>query len=96
MSGPIARRRRAPAVAAWTESDGRGFVVARESEGGAPVYFVAHPPSWSTSWRDATQFESRYEAALQIAPKTISTPPGPAAERGAVVLQLGPEIGRAK
>lgn len=96
MSGPITRRRRAPAAAAWTDADGRGFVVARESDDGTGFFFVASPPSWSTSWRDATQFESRFEAQLQIAPKTNSTPPGPAAERGATVLQLGPEIGRTK
>lgn len=96
MSGPIARRRRAPSVAPWTDADGRGFVVARESDDGTGFFFIATPPRWSTSWRDATQFESRYEAALQIAPKTVTTPPGPAAERGAVVLQLGPEIGLTK
>lgn len=84
------RRAYAPAIPQWEPKDGVDFVVAKTTGGGDVMFFVRSPSGWSADWRKATRFKSRTSAQAMITPKTVDTPAGPAAERGAEVRQLGP------
>lgn len=84
------RSRGAPADKPWSTADGFDFVIRRRDG----FYFVADPARWSTSWRAATRFPDFKAADQLIAPKSSTAPAGAAAERGAEVLRLGPEINR--
>uniref|UniRef100_A0A9E8A390 Uncharacterized protein n=1 Tax=Bosea sp. NBC_00436 TaxID=2969620 RepID=A0A9E8A390_9HYPH len=84
----LPRLRRPAQIEPWKPEDGQGYVIRRQDADGSVVFFISNPPSWTMRWRAASRFEGRAEAAALIAPKTATTPAGPAAEIGAEIVKL--------